>query len=127
MRVLGVHIPMGAGFFPATMPFIEHEGFQFFGSMTVKADGSYFSAATFNLMTCSCVGIPLGGPEKYLPCSASIPLPMGSPVIVGGPQVPDLMGVLMKIVMAGGLKFLLKKAGKLFKKLKMKKMKGCPC
>jgi hypothetical protein len=129
MAVLGTkkHIPMGAGFYPATMPLIDHEGLQFFGSKTVKADGSYFSVATQNLMTCSCIGIPLGSPEKYLPTSTSIPLPMGLPVMVGGPQVPDLMGVLMKMVMAGGLKFLLKKAGKLFKKLKTKKIKGCKC
>ena len=129
MATLGTkkHIPMGAGFFPATMPMIDHEGIQFFGSMTVKADGSYFSAATFNLMTCSCIGIPLGSPEKYLPSSTSIPLPMGKPVMVGGPQVPDLMGILMKMLMAFGLKFLLKKAGKLFKKLKCKLKKGCPC
>ncbi len=129
MATLGTtkHIPMGAGFFPATMPLIDHEGIQFYGSKTVKADGSYFSVATNNLMTCSCIGIPLGSPEKYLPSSTSIPLPMGNPVFVGGPQVPDLMGVLTKLLMAGGLKFLLKKAGKLFKKVKSKKVKGCKC
>ena len=128
MAMLGTykHIPMGAGFYPAAIPFIDHEGIQFFGSMTVKADGSYLSGATFNLMTCSCIGIPLGSPEKYLPISSSIPIPMGKPVFVGGPQVPDLMGVAVKMLMTFGLKFLLKKAGKLFKKVKCK-MKGGPC
>jgi len=121
------HIPMGAGFFPATMPLIDHEGLQFYGSKTVKADGSYFSVATNNLMTCSCVGLPLGSPNLYLPSSTSIPIPTGNPVFVGGPQVPDLMGVLMKMLMVGGLGFLMKKAGKLFKKLKCKKFKGCKC
>jgi len=129
MATLGTvnHIPMGAGFHPAFMPRIDHEGIQFFGSMTVKSDGSYLSAATFNLMTCSCIGIPLGTPELYLPTTTSIPIPGGFPVMVGGPQVPDLMGVLMKMLMAGGLKFLLKKAGKLFKKMKSKMKKGCGC
>ncbi len=129
MATLGTvkHIPLGAGFFPATMPLIDHEGLQFFGSQTVKADGSYFSVANNNLMTCSCIGIPLGSPNMYLPSSTSIPIPMGLPVFVGGPQVPDLMGILTKMLMAGGLKFLLKKAGKLFKKLKCKKLKGCKC
>jgi len=121
------HIPMGAGFFPATMPNIAHEGLQFFGSLTVKTDGSFTSAAAFNLMTCSCIGIPLGSPEMYLPSTTSIPIPMGLPVMVGGPQVPDLMGVLMKFLSSVGLKFLLKKAGKLFKKVKSKAKKGCPC
>ncbi|WP_289040558.1 PAAR domain-containing protein [uncultured Zobellia sp.] len=123
MGMLGTykHIPMGAGFYPATMPLIDHEGIQFFGSMTVKADGSYLSGATFNMMTCSCIGIPLGTPEMYLPASTTIPLPLGNPVFVGGPQVPDLMGVLMKMLMAFGLKFLLKRMGSLGRRLR-----GCP-
>ena len=119
------HIPMGAGFFPATMPMIAHEGFQFFGSMTVKTEGTYLSAAAFNLMTCSCIGMPLGSAEKYLPCTTSIPIPMGMPVMVGGPQVPDIEGIVMKFLMAKGMKFLLKKAGKLFKGLKCLVKKGC--
>lgn len=129
MATLGTvkHIPMGAGFHPGFMPLIAHEGIQFFGSMTVKSDGSYFSGATFNLMTCSCVGIPLGSPERYLPTTTSIPIPAGPPVMVGGPQVPDLMGVLMKLLMSGALKFLLKKVGKLFKKKKIKGVDGCNC
>ena len=119
------HIPMGAGFHPAFMPMIGHEGFQFFGSMTVKSEGTYLSAAAFNLMTCSCVGMPLGSADKYLPCTTSIPIPMGQPVMVGGPQVPDLAGVIMKFMMMKGMKFLLKKAGKLFKGLKCLAKKGC--
>lgn len=119
------HIPLGAGFHPAALPMIDHEGLQFFGSQTVKADGSYLSGATFMLMTCSCIGIPLGSPERYLPTTTSIPMP-GLPVFVGGPQVPDLMGVLMKLLMTFGLKFLLKKAGKLFRKMKCR-LKGGPC
>ena len=127
MATLGTykHIPLGAGFHPGFMSMIDHEGLQFFGSKTVKADGSYLSASPFNLMTCSCIGIPLGTPERYLPMSTTIPLPLGNPVFVGGPQVPDLLGVLMKMLMAFGLKFLLKKVGKLFKK-KPKKL-GCGC
>ena len=120
------HIPMGAAFFPATMPMIAHEAQHFFGSLTVKADGSYFSGATFILMTCSCIGLPLGGSEKYLPTATSIPIPTGQPVIVGGPQVPDLLGALQGLAMAKSLKFLAKKAGKIFKKVK-KKLKGCGC
>ena len=122
-----IHIPMGVGFFPASMPLIGHEGLQFFGSQTVRADGSYFSIATNNLMTCSCIGIPLGAASRYLPISTSIPIPMGPPVIVGGPQVPNLLGMATQMLMAGGLKFLQKKAGKLFKKAKTKGMKGCKC
>ncbi|WP_196892261.1 hypothetical protein [Aureivirga marina] len=121
------HIPLGAGFHPSTAPMIAHEGIHFFGSMTVKTDGSYTSVSTFNMMTCSCIGMPLGGAEKYLPTSVSLPMAGGMPVFVGGPQVPDVAGVLMSLLSQCGLKFLLKKAGKLFKKLKKKKRLGCNC
>ena len=121
------HIPMGAGFFAASIPLMGHEGVQFFGSQTVRADGSYFSVATNNLMTCSCVGTSIGAASLYLPTSTSIPIPMGPPVIVGGPQVPNLLGMATQMLMAGGLKFLQKKAGKLFKKGKRRNIKGCNC
>jgi len=49
----------------------------------------------------------------------------GKKLFFGGPQVPDLMGVLMKMLKVGGLGFLMKKAVNLFKKLKCKKFKGC--
>ncbi|MCG8696956.1 MAG: hypothetical protein MI922_02790 [Bacteroidales bacterium] len=132
MAMLGtkIHIPMGAGFHPVFMPLIDHEGIHFLGSLKVKMDGSYASVAVLNLMTCSCIGIPLGSPERYLPTTTSIPLPMGQPVIVGGPYVPDLAGVVMKLLMNMGLKFLMKKVGKLFKKAKgkiKKFIKGCDC
>jgi len=119
------HFPMGVGFHPASSAMIAHEGFQFFGSLTVKTEGTYTSAAAFNLMTCSCIGMPLGSAEKYLPTTTSIPIPMGMPVMVGGPQVPDVEGVISKFFMMKGLKFLLKKAGKLFKKAKCLFKRGC--
>lgn len=121
------HIPMGAGFHPGFMPRIAHEGIQFFGSLTVKTDGTFLSAATFNMMTCSCIGVPLGTAELYMPVTTTIPIPGGFPVMVGGPQVPDLAGIVMKAIMAGGMKFALKKAGKLFKKKKIKSKAGCGC
>lgn len=129
MATLGTikHFPLGAGFYPATMPLIDHEGLHFFGSKTVEVDSSYFSVASYNMMTCSCIGIPLGSPNMYTPTTTTIPIPAGPPVIVGGPQVPDLMGVVMKLAMLGGLKFLMKFGGKTFKKLAKKLRKGCNC
>jgi len=122
-----MHIPMGAGFHPASIPMIAHEGVEFFGSNIVKADGSFLSGSTFMMMTCSCIGMPIGG-DKHLPTSSTIPIPKGQPVFVGGPQVPDVMGMIMAKLMDLGMGFLLKKAGKLFKKVKCKKkFKGCAC
>lgn len=128
MIILGSekHIPFGTGFHPAFMPLIDHEGLQFYGSETVKADGSYFSVAGHNLMTCNCIGIPLGSPNRYLPSTNTVPLMIGYPVMVGGPQVPDLMGVLIKLLMTFGLKFLMKKI-KLKKPKGAKKTKSCSC
>ncbi len=95
-----VHIPMGAGFTMA--PTIAHDGAMFFGSSTVKAEGSNMSAGPYMIMTCSCIGMPLSvtfgkkpkqmKPSMYLPTSTSLPIPKGMPVNVNGPLVPDIYG-----------------------------------
>lgn len=113
-----VHIPMGGPF--AMAPTIGHDSNNFFGSNRVTAEGSYFSAAGFMVMTCNDVGMPLTAKpgkkfkpsfSKYLPTSATIPIPGGKPIIVGGPYVPDLMAMLMSLAMSFGMGALLK-AGK---------------
>jgi RHS repeat-associated protein len=118
-----VHIPIGGPF--AMAPTIGHESMNVFGSPRVKAEGSYFSGAGFMVMSCNDVGIPLSItpgkkfkpiPTLYLPTSASIPIPGGKPVIVGGPYVPDLMGMLMGLVMSFGFGALMKIGGKALKK-----------
>lgn len=117
------HIPMGGPF--AMAPMIGHDAKNFFGSPRVKAEGSYFSAGGFMLMTCNDIGIPLSlsagkkfkpVPSLYAPTSATIPIPGGKPVIVGGPYVPDLMGMLMALVMSYGFSALMKVGGALIKK-----------
>lgn len=118
-----VHIPMGGPF--AMAPMIGHDSKNFFGSPRVKAEGSYFSGAGFMVMSCNDVGVPLSItpgkkfkpiPSLYLPTSAAIPIPAGKPVIVGGPYVPDLMGMIMGLVMSFGFGALMKVGGKALKK-----------
>ena len=118
-----VHIPMGGPF--AMAPTIGHDSKNFFGSPRVKAEGSYFSGAGFMVMSCNDIGIPLSItpgkkfkpiPTLYLPTSVAIPIPAGKPVIVGGPYVPDLMGLLMGLAMSFGFGALLKIGGSLLKK-----------
>ena len=118
-----VHIPMGGPFVMA--PMIGHDSSNFFGSLTVKANDSALTPAGYMVMTCNDVGIPLSlspgkkmkpVPSLYLPTSQSIPLPMGKPVMVGGPYPPDLMGMLMNLAMSYGFGALLKGLGKLGKK-----------
>lgn len=113
-----VHIPMGGPF--AMAPTIGHDSNNFFGSNRVTAEGSYFSAAGFMVMTCNDVGMPLTAKpgkkykpmfSKYLPSSATIPIPGGKPIIVGGPYVPDLMAMLMSLAMSFGMGALMKAGG----------------
>lgn len=118
-----VHIPMGGPF--AMAPMIGHDSKNFFGSPKVIAEGSYFSGAGFMIMSCNDVGMPLSitpgkkfkpVPSLYLPTSAAIPIPAGKPVIVGGPYVPDLMGMLMGLAMSFGFGAIMKVGGKAMKK-----------
>ncbi len=118
-----VHIPMGGPF--AMAPTIGHNTVNFFGSLNVKAEGSLFSPAGFMVMSCNDIGIPLSlsagknfkpVPSLYLPTSATIPIPAGKPVIVGGPYVPDLKGMLMGLLMSYGFSGLMKAGGMLAKK-----------
>lgn len=115
------HIPMGGPF--AMMPTIGHDSKNFFGSPRVVAEGSYFSGAGFMVMTCNDIGIPLSlsagkkfkpVPSLYLPTSFTIPIPAGPPVIVGGPYVPDLMGMIMGLVMSYGFSAIMKAGGAAF-------------
>ncbi|MBL7703853.1 MAG: hypothetical protein JNM14_16505 [Ferruginibacter sp.] len=118
-----VHIPMGGPF--AMAPMIGHDSSNFFGSPRVVAEGSYLSGAGFMVMSCNDVGAPLSAkpgkkfkpiPSLYLPTSVCIPIPAGPPVIVGGPYVPDLIGMLMNLAMSFGFGCLMKAGGALAKK-----------
>lgn len=128
-----VHIPMGGPFQMAAT--IGHDSSNFFGSPRVTAEGSYFSASGFMVMSCNDVGMPLTAapgkkmkpkPGLYLPSSATIPIPKGPPVMVGGPYVPDLMGALMGLAMSFGMGAAMKAAGKGLKKLNHAVLKKFP-
>lgn len=106
------HFPIGGPSFLLT-PLIGHDSMNFFGSTTVKAEGSYMTPAGYMVMTCNDIGMPLDikpglsitRPLRlgcYLPNSASIPLPAGRPVMVGGPYAPDLMAIVMRMAMSFG-------------------------
>lgn len=128
--------PPGASFSPKP---IGHDAYNFFGSLKVKAEGNLMAVSPFSVMSCNCIGIPLtlsvkpGNSYKpvattYAPTSASIPIPTGPPVLVGGPYVPDLMGMLMSLVMSYGFSAILKLFGRalnaLLKKLDLNCTKG---
>ena len=123
--MLGImkHIPLGGPF--VMMPQIGHDQYGFFGGMNTKAEDELFSVEGFMCMTCNDVGMPLSleagkkmkpVPSLYLPSSSSIPIPTGPPVIVGGPYVPDLMGLLLSLAMSFGFSGLMKLGGAAIKK-----------
>ncbi len=123
MLAIKTHIPMGGPFVMA--PMIAHEAVNFFGSVTVKADNVALSPAGYMLMSCNDIGMPLSlspgkkmkpVPSMYLPSSTTIPLPMGKPVMVGGPYAPDLLGVLKQLAMSYGFGALMKGLGAGMKK-----------
>lgn len=122
MLVFFKHFPLATGPF-AMMPIIGHESTNFFSSLKTTADGSHFSPAGYLMMTCNDVGIPLSlkpgkkfipMPTLFAPTSASIPIPAGSPVMVGGPYPPDWASVLKNMVMGYAFGALFKGLGKLF-------------
>ena len=120
------HIPMGGPF--SKPPMNEDEIFM--GSTTVLADGGPLSFTALPTLSCHDIG-GIAPPRKkkpkksfgmMLPTSVVISVPLGMPVMVGGPPTVDMMGLLM----AGGLAALggaFKKLRKMQKKSKrMKKM-----
>ncbi|WMJ72301.1 DUF6531 domain-containing protein [Cytophagaceae bacterium ABcell3] len=119
--MLGIakHIPMGGPF--TMMPMIGHESVNFFGSLTVKAQGMSLSPAGYMVMSCNDIGMPLTAtpgkkmkprPSLFLPSSQTVPLPGGKPVMVGGPYAPDLAGAAKRLAMSYGFGGLLKVGGK---------------
>lgn len=126
------HLPMPPGTKIVKPP--ANTSFNYFGSLTVKAEGSLLSPSGYMVMSCSDVGIPLtlstppGNrkffppvPSLYTPLSATIPIPLGPPVLVGGPYVPDLMGMLKMLLFSYGFSAALKGLGTLVNNLVFKK------
>lgn len=132
------HLPMPPGVSFSPKP-IGHDSYNFFGSLKVKSEGNLMAVSPFSVMSCNCIGIPLTLSVKpgksyrpvattYAPTSASIPIPTGLPVLVGGPYVPDLMGMLMNLLMSYGFSAVMKLFGRalnaLLKKLDLNCTKG---
>ena len=114
------HFPMGGPF--AKPPMNEDEILM--GSTTVLADGGPLSFTALPMLSCQDIGIiappRFKKPKKsfgmLLPTSVVISIPLGRPVMVGGPPTIDMMGLLM----AGGFAAL----GALFKKLRQLQKKS---
>lgn len=101
------HIPIGGVFIKP--PGNEDENFM--GSATVSLDGDAAAYMALPCLSCSDIGMPAPprlNPKKktklkslLLPTSVVLPIPKGPPVFIGGPPTISLMGMAMKLGMAG--------------------------
>lgn len=111
--------------------FHPHEGQLSHGSNTVITQGMYQSTFLCRAYSCQDVGKillnnPTGGFYLNFLTAVMVVLPLGKPVIVGGPKVEqelklaDLINSLMLMGLMHGLKFAVKMLGKLLTKLMAK-------
>jgi RHS repeat-associated protein len=113
-RCLPPHIPIGGVFVKPP----ANECDVFMGSSTVLADDEPLSFLGMPALSCHCIGIPPIPRLKkkrrvkslVLPTTFVIAIPMGAPVLVGGPPTISMMALGMRAAMAG--------LGKAFKKLR---------
>ena len=96
------HIPMGGPFVKPPM----NEAEIFMGSATVLADGDPLSFTALPVLSCQDVGMispPRKKPKRsygmVLPLSVVIGIPLGMPVLVGGPPTINMMALGMAAVM----------------------------
>ncbi|MFO0576889.1 MAG: DUF6531 domain-containing protein [Polyangia bacterium] len=103
-KAIPPHIPIGGVF--AKPPTNESEIFM--GSATVLADGEPLSRLGLPVLSCQDIGLRAPPrPKKksktvsmVLPTSVVLAIPMGQPVLVGGPPTISLMAIGMRIGMA---------------------------
>ena len=114
------HFPLGGSFVKPPM----NENEIFMGSSTVIADGAPLSFTALPALSCHDIGmiapIRMKKPKKsygmVLPTSVLLAIPVGMPVMVGGPPTVDMMALAMR----GGMAAL----GASFKKLRKMQKKS---
>ncbi|MBC7776379.1 MAG: hypothetical protein H7246_13170, partial [Phycisphaerae bacterium] len=96
------HFPIGGPSFQKGMPGNSCE--MFMGSLTVSANGEPLSFMACPVLTCHCIGMPVpkrlkgsSSSGSFLPTSVVLPIPLGSPVMVGGAPVPSLSLLTAKL------------------------------
>lgn len=95
------HIPLGGMFLKPP----ANEGEMFMGSKTVVADGEPFTHMGHPVLSCHDIGMMPpprvkkdgGTKSMMLPTSVVLPIPMGKPVLIGGPPTISLMAIGMKL------------------------------
>jgi RHS repeat-associated protein len=93
-KAIPPHIPMGAGFVP---PLPGNDCEIFLGSATVLFEDAPASFTALTVRSCG-----MGGMK--LPTSVVMAIPAGLPVLIGGPPVPNMMGMALKALQKMGMK-----------------------
>ena len=113
-KAMPPHIPMGGPFMKPP----ANEGEIFMGSMTVVVDGDAQSFLAMPFLSCTDIGMPAPPrpkgsppPSLVLPTTTVLSVPMGPPVMIGGPPTISIMAMGMKAAFAG-----LKKLGPAIRK-----------
>ncbi len=84
-----VHIPIGGSF--ANAGGIANEAVVFYGNNTVFSDGEALGGASYQVMTCDDLGIPLPGHKGlFKPNSSLIPIPAAKQVMIGSSLAPGI-------------------------------------
>ncbi|MBK5072187.1 RHS domain-containing protein [Budviciaceae bacterium CWB-B4] len=118
-HIPGLHFPLGAGY-AQKLPSCDAEAFM--GSKTVIVNGDPFSYLALPSLSCWFVGmlpIKKNGAhterrELSLPTAVTLPIPVGRPVLVGGPPTLNFLAIALALFKAfRGSKL----AKKLFSKL----------
>lgn len=99
-RTLPPHFPIGGVF--AKPPGNENEAFM--GSSTVIVEDEPFTYMLLPFLSCQDIGMPSpprkkgpGAKTLQLPTSIALSIPMGAPVIVGGPPTISVAGMMMRL------------------------------
>ncbi len=100
-HVPGLHFPLGTSFTGPDARIPSQDSESFMGSRTVLANNDPASFALLPALSCSFVGMmapPKTGPHtkrryQSLPTSLMMPIPLGRPVLIGGPPVFNMMAV----------------------------------
>ncbi|MDR0243716.1 MAG: DUF6531 domain-containing protein [Burkholderia sp.] len=108
-HVPGLHFPLGESFAPPPEDFEpSNDGESYMGSRTVLANNDPMSFLALPVMSCWSVGLeppPHNGAHTHrtalsMPSSVMLPIPIGRPVLVGGPPVMNMAALASSLFKA---------------------------
>lgn len=104
------HIPQGGPWMKGT---VGNEAMIMLGSSNTTGGGKLMAIGPMIVLSCSCIGTPpikmsneMAAAVTYLPTSTVLPIPKGSPVLLGGYPMPDLKALAMAFAMKIGMTWL---------------------